>query len=160
MEGIKWRSYDGKQLYIHEMTHEHISSLYYFMKYVSKHPNELVTNEINRVITEKYSGVVLPYYPHSGVIGEAERLYEKGLLKYDKENHKFNIVDNGEWIGEMILNPEQEVDESTGMFKIDRLAEYKRQRQDELMKILSLQVQGDIKWNDITNPDDKEDEIK
>jgi aspartokinase-like uncharacterized kinase len=136
MEGIAWKSYDGRRLYIHEMTHEHISSLYYFMRYIHNSPEESVITEINRVINEKYNGIILPYRPPSDVIGEAEKLHQQGLLKYDKANHKFDIIDDGEWIGEIILKPEQEVDETTGMFKVDRLMAYKKKREELLIKML------------------------
>lgn len=144
---IKWRSYDGRELFIHEMTHEHISSLYFFLNFVSKFPKEEVLDEVKRVIKDNYDGVILPYRPPSDVIGEAERLHEQGMLKYDKETHKFDIIDNGEWIGEIILRPEQEVDETTGMFVVDRLSEYKEKRKIEMtMALLALQneMEGEL----------------
>ena len=69
------------------------------------------------------------------------------MLKYDKETHKFDIIDNGEWIGEIILRPEQEVDETTGMFVVDRLSEYKEKRKIEMtMALLALQneMEGEL----------------
>lgn len=145
MEGIKWRTYNGRELYIHEMTHEHISSLYHFLRYVStRTPDSAVMDEIKRVVQTNYGGVILPYRPPSDVVGEAEKLYEKGLLKYNKAEHKFDIIDNGEWVGEIILKPEQEIDEETGMFKEDRIAKYKKQREEELLKmIVNLSEQWD-----------------
>jgi len=159
MEGIKWKSYDGRVLYIHEMTHEHLSSLYHFIHYISASPRENVIEEIKRVINTNYNGIILPYCPPSDVVGEAEKLHDKGLLKYDKENHKFDIIDNGEWVGEIVLKPEQEVDEETGKFKVDRLAEYKKKRQEEILALLALQNQDNIKWTDIINPMDKTENI-
>ena len=160
MEGIKWRSYDGRTLFIHEMTHEHISSLYHFMKYISRRQEIEVMNEIKRVINDNFAGVILPYRPPPDVVGEAEKLHELGMLRYDKENHKFNIIDeNDEWIGEIILRPEQEIDETTGMFKVDRVAEYKRKRKDELMMLLALQNQ-DIQWEDIKQADNYSNDLE
>lgn len=144
MEAIKWRTYDGRELYIHDMTHDHVSSLYYFIRYISTRQHAAVKEEIDRVINEKFHGVILPYRPPCDVIGEAEILQEKGMLKYDKEHHKYNIHnEDGEWIGKIILKPELEVDEETGKFKVDRLLAYKTKRKTEFMSLLAAQVEQD-----------------
>jgi hypothetical protein len=136
---IQWRTYDGKTTFIHEMTHEHISSLYYYMKYVKIHIVPEVVDEVNRVITEKYNGIILPYRPPSDVIGEIETLHFKNMLRYDKLNHKYNIHDeNGVWIGEIILKPDQEVDEETGKLKIDRIVERIKNRNKSIEEKIKL----------------------
>lgn len=146
MAEIRWKTHDGKQLFIHEMTHEHISSLYHFTKYVSTRYQPEVVEEIDRVIKEQYDGIILPYRPPCTVVGEIELLFKKGMLKYDKEAHKYNIInEDNEWIGEIILTPDLEVDENTGLLKIDRLAAYKEARKNEMILKLMMES-GD--WGD------------
>lgn len=162
---IKWRSYDGKVQYIHEMTHEHISSLFYYLKYVKVYVKSDIGAEVNRVINEVYDGIVLPYCPPSQVLGEIETLHQKGMLKYDKEKHKYNIHDeNNNWIGEIILQPDQEVDEETGKLKVDRIAEYQeknKEKMSNLMDILAMQNDESIKWENINDePGDYDKDIE
>lgn len=144
MSRIKWRSYDGRELYIDEMTHEHLSSLYYFMTYVSKRQSEDVIIEIKRVIDLNFGGIILPYNPPPDVLGEIEILHSKGLLRYDKEKHQYDIIDGDIQIGQIILRPDHEIDELTGLFKEDRVAKYKEKRQNELM-LMALSLQNQMK---------------
>ena len=90
-----WITYDNRAVTMEEMTHQHMSNIYYFTKFIvpELYPQS-VRDDIMKWLLIRFEGVILPYRPDHGFIQEQAYLAKMGYLK---ENN--DIIVNGEIIG-------------------------------------------------------------
>ncbi len=90
-----WITYDNRMVTMEEMSHQHMSNIYYYTKYIvpQLYP-QCVREDIQKWLLIRFDGVILPYRPVHKFVMEQEYLAKMGYLK---ENN--DIVVNGELIG-------------------------------------------------------------
>lgn len=90
-----WTTFDNRSVRMDEMTHQHMSNIYYFTKYiVPQFYPQSVRDEIWIWILVRFGGIVLPYYPVPEFIEEKKYLQMMGYIKNNND-----IVVNNEVIG-------------------------------------------------------------
>ena len=96
-----WTTFEGVEKSISEIDHQHLSNIYYFMKYVNpsfydKEVNMLIGMEIDG----RFDGKLLPWRPLKRFRGEIEFLRCKRWIL--RHGNKSLIVINGKIIGEVV----------------------------------------------------------
>lgn len=78
-----------------EMSHQHMSNIYYFTKYIvpELYPQS-IRNDIMNWLLVRFDGVILPYHPVHEFVQEQIYLSKMGYLRDNND-----IVVNGELIG-------------------------------------------------------------
>lgn len=71
----KWRTADGRDISLDEMTHQHASNIIWFYDIFLKVDHKV----IRRLINEKFNGVVLPFKPLP-IPNELSDMYKLGLI--------------------------------------------------------------------------------
>lgn len=94
-ETQNWTTFDNRIIKMNELTHQHMSNIYYFTNYIfpQLYP-QLVKNWIWFWILARFGGIVLPYHPVPEFTEERNYLQKMGYLKGNNE-----IVVNNEIIG-------------------------------------------------------------
>ena len=89
----KWRTADGREISLDEITHQHASNIIWFYELLCGKEHYLIRTLIN----EKFNGVVLDFEPLP-IEGEIKALYQKGLITHNGviikriEHNKYAIV--------------------------------------------------------------------
>lgn len=95
----KWITYDDKVVDMNEMSHQHMSNIYWFTNVLFPESyNVYIQLSIRNWLNRRFNGNILPYSPKPEFVGELNYLRKKGYLK---ESNK--IVINGQEIGEYKL---------------------------------------------------------
>ena len=86
-----WITYDDRKVLMDEMSHQHMSNIWYFTRYIVPHlyPDS-VRNDVWAWLNKRFGGVILPYHPHPDF--HQERAYLK-YMGYLKEDNRI-VVDN------------------------------------------------------------------
>ena len=90
-----WITYDNRTVTMEDMSHQHMSNIFYFVTYVV--PNlypDSVRNDVFRWLVKRFSGDILPYRPHPGFKEEKQYLLLNGYLKDNND-----IIINNQLIG-------------------------------------------------------------
>lgn len=89
-------TFDNKKVPLSEITHQHLSNIYWFTKIINgyNYSATLIT------IDEKYDGVILPYKPEPRFRLEIEELDKRGFLRWRDNESKADIIYNGDVVGE------------------------------------------------------------
>ena len=89
-----WTTWDGRNVPIEEMTHQHLSNIYYYTHFVlSKQYHTCTKMEILRTLNQKFGGI-LPYKPDPRFIQEQIYLTQLGYLRDNND-----IVIHGKVVG-------------------------------------------------------------
>jgi hypothetical protein len=95
----KWITYDGRVVDMNEMSHQHMSNIYWFINVLFPESyNVYIRHNIRTWLNLRFKGEVLPYSPKPEFVAELNYLRMKGYLK---ENNK--IVIDGQEIGKYKL---------------------------------------------------------
>jgi hypothetical protein len=97
-----WLSFDGKRKTIDQLDHQHLSNIYYYMKYTQ--PEVYSSAEVQMMkdeLAKRFDDILLPYKPLRKFKLEIELLSRRGYLKQKKNMDGLDVVINGEWIGEV-----------------------------------------------------------
>jgi len=85
-----WGTFDNRIIKLDEMSHQHISNIFWFIhKIVPENYCESTKEEILNTIKERFEGYVLCYRPLPEFKQEREYLLHKGYLRPDN----FIVVD-------------------------------------------------------------------
>lgn len=86
-----WTTVTGEKIPLSELTHQHISNIYWFLKVICNSEENMITD----AITKFFKGVILEYIPSSApeYFFEHIALFRKGFLVGN------DIIFNGEKIG-------------------------------------------------------------
>ena len=95
LESFKRITFDGKQINVTQMKHSHVSNSYWYSKIIKDDQFDLW----ERVIREKFDGVVLPYQPHPNFESEFTFLLDNGYLI--STSYGYDVVFENEKIGEI-----------------------------------------------------------
>ena len=95
---MKWKTFDGREVTLQTIDHQHISNVYWFCK-IFYGCSDIVLSEVLFEISDRFKGIVLPYHPHPSFTAEHDLLRLKGLV-----NEKREIVYKGEIVGSIISN--------------------------------------------------------
>lgn len=100
-----WTNFEGVEMFIKSMDHQHLSNIIHFMKYVN--PNLYMGTvsmlRIKKEIDNRFNGEILHWRPLRRFTGEMEFLQDRGWLHKNKYKHKnpTDIIIDGQWIGEV-----------------------------------------------------------
>ena len=109
---MKWTTFDGRQLEYADLSHQHLSNIYWFHKVLFSQDNWVIKRrcsaaEICRFtvdfLNEKFDGKILDYSPHPDCKSEVDALNFAGLLHwfFDEQGiRKAKIIFEGKIIGE------------------------------------------------------------
>ena len=90
-----WITFDDRYVNMEEMSHQHMSNIWYFTRYIVPHLySESVRNYVWSWLNKRFGGVILPYHPHPDFKEEKAYLQMMGYLKEDNR-----IVVNNQIIG-------------------------------------------------------------
>ena len=90
-----WRTYDNRVINMEEMSHQHMSNIFYFVNnIVPNYYPDSTRNYISKWLLIRFDNVILPFCPDPNFKNEKDYLLRMGYLK---ENN--DIVVNGEKIG-------------------------------------------------------------
>lgn len=93
-----WITFDRRIISVEDMTHQHVSNIYYFVNYTMSYAySQSLKNEIKEIINTRFNGVILPYRPVPIFVQEIKLLKNLGYLK---ENNQI-YIDN-KWVGELV----------------------------------------------------------
>lgn len=99
---VVWQTFEGNRLFLQDINHQHLSNIYYYMKYVSP---ESYRPEVVRMIKDelatRFDDILLPYRPLRRFKQEISYLQEKGWLWPKPSGIGHNVIINGEWVGEV-----------------------------------------------------------
>jgi len=89
-----WITWDGRKVGIDEMSHQHMSNIYYYTNFVlGKYYPQSIKSEIHMLLIRKF-GAILPYHPDTRFKQERDYLLELGYLRDNGD-----IVINGSKVG-------------------------------------------------------------
>ena len=76
-----WKTWDDREMEFDSLTHQHLSNIYYFMKYLNPrfYPSALQFF-VKKYILVKFGGI-LQYHPDPKFVGERRVLIRLGYLK-------------------------------------------------------------------------------
>jgi hypothetical protein len=93
-------TFDNKKIPLEELSHQHISNIYWFGRVINGFTHDTVMRVIiGNNIDIKYGGVILPYKPEPRFRAEIKALDKRGLLSW-RDDNKADIVFEGTIIGE------------------------------------------------------------
>jgi hypothetical protein len=79
-----WITYDNRTVTMEEMSHQHMSNIYYYTKYILPELYcDSTRNDIFRWLLKRFGGVILNYHPHPDFLWEKDYLLQRGYLKED-----------------------------------------------------------------------------
>jgi len=90
-----WETFDGRKILIDDITHQHLSNIYYYTHFTLPqcYPDS-IRMEVRTELKNRFGGVILPYKPVSNFPYERERLQYLGYLQPDN-----TIVAHGQKLG-------------------------------------------------------------
>ncbi len=93
-----WRTYDNRVIKASEISHQHLSNIYYFTTYIvpQLYPQS-IRDWVERQLFVRFEGKKLPYSPCPEFTNEIVYLKRNGFLKINGD-----IVVNGEKIGKFV----------------------------------------------------------
>lgn len=98
MKDHRWRTYNGEDVSLSTISHQHLSNVYWF--YIIYHGKLGSMTEIaKRFLYERFKGKILKYRPKWEFKSELFLLEEKGLLKWNKLKTRARIIYEGKIIG-------------------------------------------------------------
>lgn len=97
LESFQRVTFDGKQINVTQMKHSHVSNSYWYSKIIKDDQFDLW----ERVINERFDGVVLPYQPHPNFKNEFTFLLDSGYLI--STSYGYDVVFENKKIGEIKL---------------------------------------------------------
>ena len=78
---VGWETYDGRQIPKDEISHQHLSNIYYYTHYTMKeYYPELIRSLVRGWLRERFKGVILPYKPTPEFAFERTRLTELNAI--------------------------------------------------------------------------------
>lgn len=72
-----WTTFDGRKIPVENLTHQHLSNIYYFFLLV----NKLEIPWIKKELETRFNGQLLEYRPHSKFQDEITKLQTEGYLR-------------------------------------------------------------------------------
>lgn len=98
----QWMTFEGDIKRLNEIDHQHLSNIYYYMKYTMPGAYDSLTKQlIKNELAERFEDVLLPYRPLRRFKQEMDVLQKKGWLWPKPSGIGHNVIINGEWIGEV-----------------------------------------------------------
>lgn len=98
MENSIWTTHYGRQIAINEMSHQHLSNVIHYYKYVL---NWKASPSITIEIENRFGGIILPYKPLVSFVEEIKALMLKG---YTDGKLNSDIIVDGKWVGKIDYN--------------------------------------------------------
>jgi hypothetical protein len=81
-----WETYDGRRITMNEISHQHLSNIYYYTHFtMAQYYPQWVREDIVEWLKIRFGGVILPYKPVNEFEFERKRLATLGFLRPNGE---------------------------------------------------------------------------
>jgi hypothetical protein len=95
---MKHKNYKGQETNFKEVTHDHLSNIYWFNKICNGYDDSYLKFILDE-IKERFNGELLPYRPQWQFKNEINHLQLYGHFRWNEEKTKAEIIYRGEIIG-------------------------------------------------------------
>lgn len=101
-----FRTYDGRVIKLGDFTHQHLCNSFYYHKYVldDMFKDDDITRAFKEELEKRFNGELLPYRPVAKFTEEIRILKQKGYLQRKLGENGYDVIVDGEWIGEVYDN--------------------------------------------------------
>ncbi len=90
-----WITYDNRKISMFEISHQHLSNIYYYTHYtMAEYYPESIREYVVEWLRARFKGIILPYKPVADFDAERQRLLQLNALQPNGE-----IIMNGEKLG-------------------------------------------------------------
>lgn len=78
-----WKTWDGREVTMRNITQEHLSNAYWFMLVVRGQYDQDFVDAVNDIMRQRFDGQILPYVPAEDFTAEHDWLRESGNVDED-----------------------------------------------------------------------------
>ena len=93
-----YRNYKGERTDFENLTHQHLSNIYWFNKVCNGYSDDKLNLFID-AIRNRFENIILPYNPEYQFIEEIEYLNKRGHLIWNEDKTRADIVYKGKVVG-------------------------------------------------------------
>jgi hypothetical protein len=99
MQEIIWTTWDGRDIPITKLTHQHLSNIIHFMTHVNTKYPIRTQNAMQDELRNRFNGSLLPYMPCADFTEEIDFLKNSGYLVASENIGQYDIIVKGKKIG-------------------------------------------------------------